>query len=134
MSDISGVIVISPTGSISGLFRLALLHKVPVQEPGVQLGESSNVVEFPNYTNPVFLSFCTNKYAWQVCVHLSYFIILLSTIYFSGYTVAKSAPGFTSYSHPETVLLLHTSGTSGNKKLVPYSLDMVIVGKTKKKN
>ena len=50
--------------------------------------------------------------------------------------MAKSAPGFTSYSHPETVLLLHTSGTSGNKKLVPYSLDMVIVGKTqgKRKN
>ena len=47
--------------------------------------------------------------------------------------VCKSAPGFTSYSHPETVLLLHTSGTSGNKKLVPYSLDMVIVGKTQGK-
>ena len=37
--QILGVIVISPTGSISGLFRLALLHKVPVQEPGLQLGE-----------------------------------------------------------------------------------------------
>jgi acyl-coenzyme A synthetase/AMP-(fatty) acid ligase len=30
--------------------------------------------------------------------------------------------------HPETVLLLHTSGTSGNKKLVPYSLDMIVIG------
>ena len=56
MPGISGVIVISPTGSISGLFRLALLHKVPVQEPGVQLGNSRNVVEFSNYTNPVLLS------------------------------------------------------------------------------
>ena len=28
----------------------------------------------------------------------------------------------------EIVLLLHTSGTSGNKKLVPYSLDMIVVG------
>ena len=27
-----------------------------------------------------------------------------------------------------TVLLLHTSGTSGNKKLVPYTVDMVVVG------
>lgn len=36
--------------------------------------------------------------------------------------------GFISYDHPETVLLLHTSGTSGNKKLVPYSLDMILVG------
>jgi acyl-coenzyme A synthetase/AMP-(fatty) acid ligase len=27
-----------------------------------------------------------------------------------------------------TVLLLHTSGTSGNKKLVPYSLDTILVG------
>eukprot|EP01038_Epipyxis_sp_PR26KG_P006462 gene6462-8890_t len=35
---------------------------------------------------------------------------------------------FISFDHPETVLLLHTSGTSGNKKLVPYSLDMIIVG------
>ena len=38
------------------------------------------------------------------------------------------APGFVSYNHPETVLLLHTSGTSGNKKLVPYSLDMIVTG------
>eukprot|EP01031_Cornospumella_fuschlensis_P038872 gene38872-47283_t len=37
-------------------------------------------------------------------------------------------PNFLTYSHPETVLLLHTSGTSGNKKLVPYSLDMIIIG------
>eukprot|EP01038_Epipyxis_sp_PR26KG_P009637 gene9637-12976_t len=33
-----------------------------------------------------------------------------------------------SYGHPETVLYLHTSGTSGNKKLVPYSLDMIMIG------
>jgi len=26
------------------------------------------------------------------------------------------------------VLRLHTSGTSGNKKLVPYSLEMLVVG------
>lgn len=36
--------------------------------------------------------------------------------------------GFITYNHPETVLVLHTSGTSGNKKLVPYSLDMIIIG------
>lgn len=30
--------------------------------------------------------------------------------------------------HPEIVLLLHTSGTSGNKKLVPYSLEALVVG------
>ena len=30
--------------------------------------------------------------------------------------------------HPEIVLLLHTSGTSGNKKLVPYSLEDLVVG------
>jgi len=42
--------------------------------------------------------------------------------------VAVSVPGFRTYTHPETVLLLHTSGTSGNKKLVPYSLDMIIIG------
>jgi acyl-CoA synthetase (AMP-forming)/AMP-acid ligase II/acetyltransferase-like isoleucine patch superfamily enzyme/acyl carrier protein len=40
----------------------------------------------------------------------------------------RFAPGFVKYNHPETVLLLHTSGTSGNKKLVPYSLDMIITG------
>ena len=33
-----------------------------------------------------------------------------------------------SLGHPENVLLIHTSGTSGNKKLVPYSLDTVMVG------
>lgn len=42
--------------------------------------------------------------------------------------IAVSVPGFRTYNHPETVLLLHTSGTSGNKKLVPYSLDMIIIG------
>lgn len=36
--------------------------------------------------------------------------------------------GYRTYNHPETVLLLHTSGTSGNKKLVPYSMDMIIIG------
>lgn len=39
-----------------------------------------------------------------------------------------SREGFVQFKHPEIVLLLHTSGTSGNKKLVPYSLDMIIVG------
>lgn len=39
----------------------------------------------------------------------------------------KSVIGSTG-SHPETVLLLHTSGTSGNKKCVPYSLDMILIG------
>lgn len=42
--------------------------------------------------------------------------------------VAETVKGFTCFDHPETVLLLHTSGTSGNKKLVPYSLDMIIAG------
>lgn len=44
------------------------------------------------------------------------------------FSISKTVPGFSSFSHPETVLLLHTSGTSGNKKCVPYSLDMIIVG------
>ena len=79
-----GVIVITPTGAVSGLFHLALLHKVP---------EAAAVASN-----------------------------------FVGYTIAQTAPGFVSYDHPETVLLLHTSGTSGNKKLVPYSLDMIVVG------
>lgn len=41
--------------------------------------------------------------------------------------VAPSQSGYAPQ-HPETVLLLHTSGTSGNKKLVPYSLEMLVVG------
>ena len=43
-------------------------------------------------------------------------------------SVATTIPGFVHYDHPRTVLVLHTSGTSGRKKLVPYSLDMVING------
>lgn len=49
-------------------------------------------------------------------------------------SVAKTTvPAFVDYPglqlrHPEIVLLLHTSGTSGNKKLVAYSLDMVVIG------
>ena len=42
--------------------------------------------------------------------------------------VAKTVKDLTSSKHPETVLLLHTSGTSGNKKLVPYSLGMIVIG------
>jgi acyl-CoA synthetase (AMP-forming)/AMP-acid ligase II len=75
-----GIIVITPTAAISGLFRMALLQKVP------QLASAC------------------------------------------GYTVAKTTEGFKAFDHPETVLLLHTSGTSGNKKLVPYSLDMIVTG------
>ena len=41
---------------------------------------------------------------------------------------ALTVNGFMAFDHPETVLLLHTSGTSGNKKLVPYSLDMIVIG------
>ena len=43
-------------------------------------------------------------------------------------TILTNANGFITYDHPEIVLLLHTSGTSGNKKLVPYTLDMLIIG------
>ena len=46
----------------------------------------------------------------------------------TGSSIAQINDGFKAYSHPETVLLLHTSGTSGNKKCVPYSLDMILVG------
>ena len=63
-----GVIVLTPSGSTSGLFSLSSLIDVPVNNVN-----KSNV----------------NK---------------------------------------NLILLLHTSGTSGNKKLVPYTVDMVIVG------
>ena len=51
-----------------------------------------------------------------------------SAVVAPGYSVAKTVDGFLSFDHPETVLLLHTSGTSGTKKLVPYSMDMLIGG------
>jgi acyl-CoA synthetase (AMP-forming)/AMP-acid ligase II/acyl carrier protein/acetyltransferase-like isoleucine patch superfamily enzyme len=34
----------------------------------------------------------------------------------------------TSKGHPEISLVLHTSGTSGNKKRVPYTLDSLVIG------
>ena len=40
---------------------------------------------------------------------------------------AMTVDGFRPFYHPETVLLLHTSGTSVQKKLVPYSLNMVVI-------
>ena len=44
-------------------------------------------------------------------------------------TIVKPVPGTCAFfDHPEISLLLHTSGTSGNKKLVPYSLDMIVIG------
>lgn len=46
----------------------------------------------------------------------------------SNQPTISGSKGFITYDHPEIVLLLHTSGTSGNKKLVPYSLDMIIIG------
>ena len=75
-----GIIVISPTEAITGLFRLNVLTPVPA---------------------PIGAS----RESWR--------------------TTGK---GFKAFDHPETVLLLHTSGTSGNKKLVPYSLDMLVIG------
>jgi acyl-CoA synthetase (AMP-forming)/AMP-acid ligase II/acyl carrier protein len=75
-----GVLVLNPSGSVTGIFRLVSL--VPV-----------------NPSSPL-----------------------------QGYTTAKTVEGFKAFHHPETVLLLHTSGTSGTKKLVPYSLDMLISG------
>ena len=32
------------------------------------------------------------------------------------------------YGHSQIVLILHTSGTSGNKKRVPYTLDSIVIG------
>jgi acyl-CoA synthetase (AMP-forming)/AMP-acid ligase II len=75
-----GVLVLNPSGSITGMFRLVSL--VPVSS-----------------STPI-----------------------------PGFSVAKTVTGFTSFGHGETVLLLHTSGTSGTKKLVPYSMDMLICG------
>lgn len=40
---------------------------------------------------------------------------------------AMTVDGFMAFHHPETILLLHTSGTSVKKKLVPYSLNMVVI-------
>lgn len=39
-----------------------------------------------------------------------------------------SQPMMPAISKNSTSLLLHTSGTSGNKKLVPYSLEMILIG------
>lgn len=75
-----GVLVLNPSGSVTGVFRLVSL--VPV-------GRDTRI---------------------------------------EGSTCAQTVAGFTASAHPETVLLLHTSGTSGTKKLVPYSLDMLVVG------
>ena len=44
------------------------------------------------------------------------------------FSYPKIISGFQQFSHPEIVLLLHTSGTSGNKKCVPYTLDMILIG------
>ena len=75
-----GVLVLTPSGATTGLFRLVSLVSVP------------------------------------------------KTKRIAGYTFPKTVEGFTTYSHPEAVLLLHTSGTSGTKKLVAYSLDTLLCG------
>lgn len=75
-----GVIVLTPSGTTSGLFTPSLL--TPILKPSIT-----------SSTAPVAAS--------ESKSHLP----------------AK-----------RTVLLLHTSGTSGNKKLVPYELDTIIIG------
>ena len=72
-----GVATVTPTGFISGLFKVALLHPIP--------SISTKIIGNNN----------TSSYEQH---------------------------------YDRTVLLLHTSGTSGNKKLVPYSLHMLVVG------
>jgi len=64
----------------------------------------------------------------DVCGLFSLAKIKSTTIRSALHPPLEYVSGFVRYNHPETVLLLHTSGTSGNKKLVPYSLDMLIVG------
>jgi len=70
-----GVIVITPQGSTTGLFHMAVL---------LPIGNASST------SSPTPITSAISKNA--------------------------------------TALLLHTSGTSGNKKLVPYSLEMIIIG------
>lgn len=64
----------------------------------------------------------------DVCGLFSLSKIKSTTIRPNFNSIPQSVEGFVRYYHPETVLLLHTSGTSGNKKLVPYSLDMLVIG------
>lgn len=47
---------------------------------------------------------------------------------FTSNTVTIQSNRTNELSKTDVVMLLHTSGTSGNKKLVPYSLEMIIVG------
>jgi acyl-CoA synthetase (AMP-forming)/AMP-acid ligase II len=65
----TGVFVITPDSSVSGLFRISQLIPMTIPTPEPIAANKSNIV-----------------------------------------------------------MLLHTSGTSGNKKLVPYSLEMIVVG------
>ena len=54
-----------------------------------------------------------------------------STSVLSTYTYVPTLPGFTPLArtpHNEIVLVLQTSGTAGKKKVVPFSLDMIIIG------
>ncbi len=56
-------------------------------------------------------------------------IITRSSAWQSGPSVVDSpVPGYRQCDHPQTVLVLHTSGTSGREKRVPYSLETIING------
>ena len=51
---------------------------------------------------------------------------LVSTM---GYTYTKPInESISTFHHSEIVLILQTSGTSGNKKVVPYNLDTILIG------
>jgi hypothetical protein len=54
----------------------------------------------------------------EICVCLYFFHLIFS----------DDNKGFRAFDHPDTVVLLHTSGTSRNKKVGPYSLDMIVIG------
>ena len=53
----------------------------------------------------------------EICVCFYYYHSILS----------DDSKGFKAFDHPDTVVLLHTSGTSRNKKLGLYSLDMIVI-------
>ena len=154
-----GVIVVTPMGSATGLFRLNSHTPTPPAE-----GDDEASPEFmhtaPNTPShgaeAVVIEMTRTEVASPVAGASGNEVAGFETtptrkrqITRPGFSKAKTSPGEESPgdtvgassgsgdsgsgdggsgSSSRTVLLLHTSGTSGNKKLVPYSLDMVAVG------
>ena len=123
-----GVLVITPTGAAAGLFRLNS-HTPTPEWDDVSSPKFMHTAAPSTPLRVASIEMTPTPGSTQGPPESQFFRTVISPIATPPITVPlRASPAPSSSRGSRAVLLLHTSGTSGNKKLVPYTLDMVAVG------